>query len=77
MQDGPYAIVRHPIYFGFLVAAFGMIIVLGEFRALALLFGIEVLLNKMRHEERILSTTFPAQYPQYERRVKRLLPGIW
>jgi len=77
VQDGPYAIVRHPIYFGFLVAAVGMILVLGEIRALVLLFGIEVLLKKMEREESILRTTFPDQYPEYERRVKRLLPHVW
>ena len=77
VQDGPYAIVRHPIYFGFLVAAVGMVFVLGEVRGLVLLFGIEVLLKKMGHEESILRTTFPDQYPEYERRVKRLLPHVW
>ena len=77
VQAGPYAIVRHPIYFGFLVAAVGMVLVLGEVRALVLLFGIEVLLKKMGHEESILRMTFPDQYPQYERRVKRLLPYVW
>jgi protein-S-isoprenylcysteine O-methyltransferase Ste14 len=77
VQDGPYAIVRHPIYLGFLVAAVGMVFVLGEVRALVLLFGIEVLLKKMGHEESILRMTFPDQYPEYERRVKRLLPCVW
>jgi protein-S-isoprenylcysteine O-methyltransferase Ste14 len=77
VQEGPYAIVRHPIYCGFLVAAMGMVLVLGEIRALVLLFAVEVLLKKMSHEERILRTTFPDQYPVYERRVKRLLPGVW
>jgi protein-S-isoprenylcysteine O-methyltransferase Ste14 len=77
VQDGPYAIVRHPIYFGFLVAAVGMVLVLGEVRALVLLFGIEALLKKMGHEESILRATFPDQYSEYERRVKRLLPHVW
>jgi protein-S-isoprenylcysteine O-methyltransferase Ste14 len=77
VQAGPYAIVRHPIYFGFLVAAVGMVLVLGEVRALVLLFGIEVLLKKMGREESILRATFPDQYPEYERRVKRLLPHVW
>jgi protein-S-isoprenylcysteine O-methyltransferase Ste14 len=77
VQDGPYAIVRHPIYFGFLVAAVGMVLVPGEVRALVLLFGIEVLLKKMGHEESILRATFPDQHPEYERRVKRLLPHVW
>jgi protein-S-isoprenylcysteine O-methyltransferase Ste14 len=77
VQAGPYGIVRHPIYFGFLVAVVGMVLVLGEVRALVLLFGIEVLLKKMGHEESILRATFPDQYPEYERRVKRLLPHVW
>jgi protein-S-isoprenylcysteine O-methyltransferase Ste14 len=77
VQDGPYTMVRHPIYFGFLVAAVGMVLVLGEVRALVLLFGVEILLKKMGHEESILRATFPDEYPTYERRVKKLLPRIW
>ena len=77
VQAGPYAIVRHPIYFGFLVAVVGMVLVLGEVRALVFLFGIEAFLKKMGHEESILRATFPDQYPEYERRVKRLLPHVW
>ena len=77
VQAGPYALVRHPIYFGLLTAAIGMVMVLGEVRALGLLFGIQVLLTKMGKEETVLRTTFPDEYPEYERRVKRLLPWIW
>jgi protein-S-isoprenylcysteine O-methyltransferase Ste14 len=77
VQRGPYAIVRHPIYFGFLVAVVGMLLALGEVRAFVLLFGVEILLNKMGQEETILRTAFPSQYPEYEQRVKRLLPWIW
>ncbi len=77
VQRGPYAIVRHPIYFGFLVAVIGMVLALGEARAFALLFGVVILLKKMGQEECILRTAFPSQYPEYEHRVKRLLPWIW
>jgi protein-S-isoprenylcysteine O-methyltransferase Ste14 len=77
VQRGPYAIVRHPIYFGFLVAVIGMVLALGEARAFALLFGILILLKKMGREEGILRTAFPSQYLEYEQRVKRLLPWIW
>lgn len=77
VQRGPYAIVRHPIYFGFLVAVVGMVIALGEVRAFALLFGVEILLKKIGQEESILRTAFPGEYPEYEQRVKRLLPWIW
>ena len=77
VQRGPYAIVRHPIYFGFLVAVAGMVLALGEVRAFALLLGVGILLRKMGQEESALRVAFPNQYPEYERRVKRLLPWIW
>jgi protein-S-isoprenylcysteine O-methyltransferase Ste14 len=77
VQRGPYGIIRHPIYFGFLVAVIGMVMVLGEVRAFVLLFGVEVLLRKMGQEESVLRSAFPKQYPEYEQRVKRLVPWIW
>lgn len=77
VQHGPYAIIRHPIYFGFLVSVLGMMLALGELRAFALFFGVEILLKKMGQEECILRTSFPDKYSGYEQRVKRLLPWIW
>jgi protein-S-isoprenylcysteine O-methyltransferase Ste14 len=77
VQTGPYAIVRHPIYLGMLLQASGMVMVLGEVRAFGLLFGIELLLKRMGKEEAVLRTSFPDEYHAYERRVRRLVPGIW
>jgi len=77
VQRGPYAIVRHPIYLGFIVAVVGMLFVLGEVRVFAPMFGIEILLKKMGQEESILRIAFPSEYPEYEQRVKRLLPWVW
>jgi protein-S-isoprenylcysteine O-methyltransferase Ste14 len=77
VQDGPYAIIRHPIYFGFMMTAVGMILVLAEVRALVLLLDIVVFFRRMKPEERILRATYPNEYPEYERRVKRLFPCIW
>ena len=71
------AIVRHPIYSGMLLQACGMVIVLGEVRAFALLFGIELLLRQLGKEEAVLRASFPDEYHAYERRVRRLVPGIW
>jgi protein-S-isoprenylcysteine O-methyltransferase Ste14 len=77
VQSGPYAIVRHPIYLGFLASVVGMILALGEVRALVLSLGVGALLKKVGQEESALRATFPSEYPQYERRVKRLLPWVW
>jgi protein-S-isoprenylcysteine O-methyltransferase Ste14 len=77
VRAGPYAIIRHPIYFGFMMSAVGMILVLGEIRALVLLFDIGVFFRRLKPEEGILRAKYPNEYPEYERRVKRLLPCIW
>jgi protein-S-isoprenylcysteine O-methyltransferase Ste14 len=77
VQTGPYAIVRHPIYSGMLLQASGMVIVLREVRAFALLFGIALLLRRLGREEAVLRTSFPDEYRAYEGRVRRLVPGIW
>jgi protein-S-isoprenylcysteine O-methyltransferase Ste14 len=78
VQNGPYAVVRHPIYSGFLAALLGMLFALGEVRAAILLAGgADVLLKKMKHEEAILDAAFPDDYRRYQQRVARLIPWIW
>lgn len=77
VTHGPYALVRHPIYLGFMLSAAGLILVLLEVRALVLLVDLAVFFRKMKPEEELLRSAYPAEYPDYERRVRRLLPGIW
>jgi protein-S-isoprenylcysteine O-methyltransferase Ste14 len=75
---GPYAIARHPIYTGLLMVLAGTFIVVGQWRCL---FGFAVillaLLVKMNQEERLMTETFPEQYPRYRRRVKALVPFVF
>lgn len=77
IQSGPYAIVRHPIYSGFILFAVGAILTLLEVRALPLIMDIVVSARRIKPEEKLLCEKYPAEYPAYERRVKRLLPFIW
>jgi protein-S-isoprenylcysteine O-methyltransferase Ste14 len=77
VQRGPYAVVRHPIYLGLLVAQSGMIIALGEVRALIFVYGSDRLLKKLPLEEAELRREFPMEYDQYSRRVRKLLPFVW
>jgi protein-S-isoprenylcysteine O-methyltransferase Ste14 len=77
-RTGPYAIVRHPIYSGFMLATLGTAIALGRiagFVGTALVMGAWG--YKSRMEERFLIENFGAEYEQYRRNVKGLIPFVW
>jgi protein-S-isoprenylcysteine O-methyltransferase len=77
VRRGPYAAVRHPIYSGFLLALFGTAIYYATFRgllAVALTFTGWWL--KSRMEEAFLLQQFGAQYRDYQREVKALIPFV-
>ena len=75
VRSGPYAIVRHPIYTGLLLAMLGTAIILGEWRGLsALCFLSTAFLLKLRREERFMAESFPDTYPGYRARVPALVP---
>jgi protein-S-isoprenylcysteine O-methyltransferase Ste14 len=77
VQTGPYSLVRHPIYSGFLLAFVGTAIVQGELRAL-LGFPLAVLgwWLKLRMEEAFMSEQFGNAYSEYKQRVKALVPFV-
>ena len=78
VQTGPYAIVRHPIYSGFMLAATGTAFVVGQLRcfiAAALVIG--AWSYKSGLEEVFLVDHFGAEYQKYRDKVKRLIPYVW
>jgi protein-S-isoprenylcysteine O-methyltransferase Ste14 len=74
---GPYALVRHPIYSGLLLASAGTALAHGEWRCIV---GIALIvlafMIKIGQEEKLMLQTFPHAYPQYRQRVKALIPGV-
>lgn len=77
IQNGPYAIVRHPIYSGFLLAILGTAIVHGEVRGLlALPLAAAGWTLKLRMEESFMAQQFGSEYLDYKRRVKALVPFV-
>jgi len=77
IERGPYHYVRHPIYTGFLLMAFGTAALHG--RAAEFVFVGLIFLGfwfKLRAEEELLTRHFPEAYPQYRRRVKALIPYV-
>jgi protein-S-isoprenylcysteine O-methyltransferase Ste14 len=77
ITSGPYALVRHPIYTGLLLAFFGTAVAVGEWRgliAVALVFG--SLWSKLKLEEKWMREQFGESYEAYSRRVAALVPFI-
>jgi len=78
IQGGPYALVRHPIYSGLLLATLGTAITIGEVRGLiALPLSFAGWQMKSMVEERFMREQFGRQYVDYERRVRALIPFVY
>lgn len=78
IRSGPYALVRHPIYSGLLLALIGTAIVIGRWRALiALVLFLAGLLLKMRREERFMAEAFGEAYARYRSEVAALVPFLF
>ena len=77
IQTGPYRFVRHPIYAGGIILAYGWALLvcgwltLGYATILLIFFDI-----KSTREERWLTEKFP-DYSDYQRRVSKLIPFIY
>jgi len=77
IMTGPYAMVRHPIYTGLLLAFVGATIARGEWRAiLALILCTGSFWWKLRREERWMRETFGDEYRAYSQRVAALVPFL-
>jgi protein-S-isoprenylcysteine O-methyltransferase Ste14 len=75
ITGGPYAVVRHPIYTGLLVALTGTAMAIGELRALlAVAIASFAFWRKLLLEEQWMREQFGEQYQAYCRRVSALLP---
>jgi protein-S-isoprenylcysteine O-methyltransferase Ste14 len=78
IRRGPYAIVRHPIYTGLLVALLGVALIIGELRGL---LGVGILFLaywlKTRVEERFMLDQFGGEYRRYQQQVKGLIPYVF
>jgi protein-S-isoprenylcysteine O-methyltransferase len=76
--NGPYALVRHPIYTGLLLAALGTAIAFGDLKGFLapplLAFAWR---RKSLLEEEFMRTQFGPAYTEYAARTKALIPFVW
>ena len=78
VRKGPYAVVRHPIYTGLLLAMLGAAISRGRAGALlGVVVGAVGWRMKSLIEEGFMERQFGAQYLDYKRHVKALIPFVW
>ena len=78
VTGGPYRIVRHPGYFGFLLALPGMGLALGSLTILAFTVAILAwLVSRIKEEETMLVEEFGDAYRAYQKRTKRLIPFVY
>ena len=75
IQTGPYAITRHPIYSGLLLALIGTVLVRGTLASLLGLFLLALgVMLKIRQEERLLIGHFGDAYRAYQSEVPAVIP---
>ena len=75
IRSGPYALVRHPLYSGLLLAMAGSALVAGEWRAVVgLLLGLMEFSRKAEKEEALLVSEFGDQYQEFRKRTGFLAP---
>jgi protein-S-isoprenylcysteine O-methyltransferase Ste14 len=77
ITSGPYALVRHPIYTGLLLAFVGCAVARGEWRGLlAVVLVFDALWRKLRLEEKWMGEQFGESYAAYCREVAALVPYV-
>ncbi len=79
VDKGPYRWARHPSYTGMLTIALGCGVALGNWLSLAILVVIPLatMLRRISVEEATLVDVLGQPYLEYQRRTKRLVPGLW
>ena len=77
ITSGPYAIVRHPIYTGLILAYFGSALTRMDWRALiAVTMVLGALWRKLKLEEKWMLQQFGDRYREYRARSAAILPFL-
>jgi protein-S-isoprenylcysteine O-methyltransferase Ste14 len=77
VTDGPYAVVRHPLYLGEAVSTLGLTLqYLSPLAFTILALQLAFQFQRMKNEEKVLGSLFP-EYESYRTHTARLVPGIY
>jgi protein-S-isoprenylcysteine O-methyltransferase Ste14 len=78
IQSGPYAFVRHPMYFGWWIAMLGLTLLYPVW-AIFVLFASTLIafIGRARREEAALAERFGNSWVEYRKRTKLIIPFIY
>ena len=78
VTEGPYSLVRHPIYAGMLGTLMATCLAIGHWIALApaVIFYAAGTFIRVRSEEALLKSAFGERFEEYARRVPAVIPGL-
>ncbi len=78
VQEGPYRLVRNPMYFGIFLIGLGVVLAVFKWWAAAVFMAIFVIryITLIYKEERRLAIVFPRSYKDYCKKVPRILPSL-
>ncbi len=78
IQDGPYALVRNPMYLGIILIGLGIVLMLFQWWLVVGFLLIFILRYQLLilEEEKKLKSIFPLDYPDYQRKVPCILPSL-
>ena len=77
VTEGPYAVVRHPLYLAEQIGILGFFIQVASWEACTIVAAQTYFqLQRVRSEEAVLAEIFP-EYAAYAARTARFIPGLW
>lgn len=76
VTSGPYHLIRHPIYTGIILGLVGTALATTLFGLIAAAALAAYFTYSALNEERYMTGLFPAEYPEYKRHSKMLIPFL-
>jgi protein-S-isoprenylcysteine O-methyltransferase Ste14 len=78
IDQGPYALVRHPMYFGWWMAMLGLLLIYWTWVIAAFLaFSLVAFYKRARREESVLEERFGERWQSYKKHTKLFIPWIY
>lgn len=76
ITNGPFALVRHPMYAGLILAAIGALLMYATWTTLLFACFAPLLMSRAVREEKVLAAEFGEEWQEYRRHVPMFVPRL-